>query len=463
VPLGDLSRRDFLSLSARTAGAVLLSSCTPDAMKRAGRRVRPRAGVRPEDIDTQWPIKRVVYVILENRSFDNVFGRFPGAEGTTVGLSFGIEKPLERCPDWLPGDLPHDQAAHIKNVNRGTMDNFGLGAFGYKYGYSQFIEADIPNYYHWARQNVLCDNFFASQSGPSYANHLYSVAGTAGGVIDNPENIRVLRTESGQQFKSWGCDAYGDDVYVLVRDHNGQLTKHDTCFSDPTVGEQLTERDVDWASYSASPDQPGYIWQAYSAYENVYGTELWDRHIEPVDRILDDIEANALPSVTWVTPRFQLSDHPPYSTGHAHNWVTDLVNGIMESDAWDSVAIFVTWDEWGGFYDHVLPPKVDHLDLGIRVPMVVISPYAKKGYIDHELGEFTSPLGFVADNWGLPYLTERYDKVSNLEQAFDFRKGPRPPDPRPKLEGLTEDPWDFPEDFPEWPDYIQPMPPKIAS
>jgi phospholipase C len=461
--LQDLSRRDFLSLSAKTAGAVLLSSCTPEVMKRTVRRTRPRASVRPEDIDTQWPIKRVVYVMLENRSFDNVFGRFPGADGAKVGVHFGTEKPMTRCPDWLPGDLPHDQSAHIKNYNHGTLDNFGIGAFGYLYGYSQFWEQDIPNYYHWAREHVLCDNFFASQSGPSYSNHLYWVSGTGGGVIDNPENIRVLRYEDGRQMKSWGCDAYGDDVYVMVRDENGQLTKHDTCFTDPTVGEQLTEREIDWASYSASRDQPGYIWQGYSAYENVFGTELWDRHIEPVDRILDDIEANALPSVTWVTPRFQLSDHPPYSTGHAHNWVTDLVNGIMESEMWDSTAIFLTWDEWGGFYDHVVPPKLDHLDLGFRVPMLVISPYAKRGFIDHEVGEFVAPLRFVADNWGLPYLTERYRKVHNFEHVFDFRKGPRPPDPRPKLTGLTEDPWDFPEAYPEWPDYIQPMPPAIAS
>jgi phospholipase C len=461
--LQDLSRRDFLSLSAKTAGAVLLSSCTPEVMKRTVRRTRPRAGVRPEDIDTQWPIKRVVYVMLENRSFDNVFGRFPGADGAKVGLHFGTEKPMTRCPDWLPGDLPHDQSAHIKNYNHGALDNFGIGAFGYLYGYSQFWEQDIPNYYHWAKEHVLCDNFFASQSGPSYANHLYSVSGTGGGVIDNPENIRVLRYEDGRQMKSWGCDAYGDDVYVMVRDENGQLTKHDTCFTDPTVGEQLTEREIDWASYSASRDQPGYIWQGYSAYENVFGTELWDRHIEPVDRILDDIEANALPSVSWVTPRFQLSDHPPYSTGHAHNWVTDLVNGIMESEMWDSVAIFLTWDEWGGFYDHVVPPKLDHLDLGFRVPMLVISPYAKRGFIDHEVGEFVAPLRFVADNWGVPYLTERYRQVHNFEHVFDFRKGPRPPDPRPKLTGLTKDPWEFPEDYPEWPDYIQPMPPAIAS
>lgn len=462
MPGLPIDRREFLALSAQAATGLLVASCTPSGG--AVTRPRQRQGVTPEDIDTQWPIKRVVYLMLENRSFDNLFGRFPGVNGTTVGLSFGREVPMIPCPDWLPGDLPHDHAAALKNFAGGTMDGFAIGAFGPTYGYSQFSEEDIPNYYHWARENVICDNFFASQRGPSYPNHLYWVSGSGGGTLDNPENIRVLR-EGDRQYKSWGCDAWGDDVYVLAQDEDGQVTKRDLCFTMPTVGEQLSERGIDWSSYAASPHQPGYIWQAYSAFENVYGTDLWDKHVldAPVDRLIDDIGANRLPSVSWVTPRFQLSDHPPYSTGHAHNWVTDVVNAIMRSDMWDSVAIFITWDEWGGFYDHVVPPKLDHIDVGFRVPMLVISPYARRGYIDDGVSDFVGPLRFIADNWGLPYLTERYEKVHNFEHVFDFDRRPRPPDPRPRMTGLTRDPWDFPEDFPEWPDWVSPAPPAIAS
>jgi phospholipase C len=455
-----IDRREFLALSARAATALMAASCTPGSA--VSTRPRARQGTAPEAIDTRWPIKRVVYVMLENRSFDNLFGRFPGVEGAELGVSFGREVPLVRCPDWLPGDLPHDRSAALKNFNNGALDGFAIGAFGWLYGYSQFVEEDIPNYYHWAREYVLCDNFFASQLGPSYPNHLYWISGSGGGTLDNPENIRVLR-EGNDQYKSWGCDAWGDDVYVLVQDENGLVTKHDTCFAIPTVGEQLSERGIDWVSYAAEPNQPGYIWQAYSAIETVYGTELWDRHMASVDRLMDDIEANALPSVTWVTPRFQLSDHPPYSTGHAHNWVTDLVNGIMRSPMWESTAIFLTWDEWGGFYDHVVPPKLDHIDLGFRVPMLVISPYSRRGYIDDGVGEFTAPLRFIADNWDLPYLTDRYRLVHNFEHVFDFDRPARPPDLRPKLRGLTRDPFDFPEDYPEWPEHVEPMPPAIGS
>jgi phospholipase C len=173
------------------------------------------------------------------------------------------------------------------------------------------------------------------------------------------------------------------------------------------VGEQLTDAGVDWAYYSAVPGQPGYFWNAYNGIANVFHTDLWHEHVRAVDGILDDIKANALPAVTWVTPRFQLSDHPPFSTGHAHNWVTKIVNEVMRSDMWEHTAIFLTWDEWGGFYDPIVPPAVDHIGLGIRVPLLTISPYTRRGVIDDELGEFSTPLRFISDNWGLDPLTDR--------------------------------------------------------
>ena len=239
------------------------------------------------------------------------------------------------------------------------------------------------------------------------------------------------------------------------------MSKHTTCYRIPTVGEQLSEKDIDWASYYANPYQAGYIWQGYSAIDQVFhNKEMWDEHIWPVDDLFRDIEAGALPSVTWITPRFQLSDHPPFSTKHAMNWVTDIVNKVMTGPMWEHTAIFITWDEWGGLYDHVTPPKLDAWDVGFRVPMVVISPYAKKGYIDDGLADFTSPLRFIADNWGLSYLTERYDKVSNFEHIFDFSTKPRKPSPGRKVQA-TNAYHDFPENFPEWPPELEPEPPKI--
>ena len=183
---------------------------------------------------------------------------------------------------------------------------------------------------------------------------------------------------------------------------------------------------MSWAFYAAQPGQSGYFWNALNGIEGVFHTDLWrPERIRSVDRLPEDIRAGRLPSVTWVTPRFELSDHPPESTCFAHNWLTDVVNAVMESDDWEHTAIFLTWDEWGGFYDHVPPPTVDDLGFGFRVPMLVISPYARKGYVDDAEGEFSSPLRFVSDNWGLPYLTERIERTHNFEHAFAFGKNPR--------------------------------------
>jgi phospholipase C len=416
-----VSRRRFLQKTAMAVAGGVLFACT------GGRKV-PVIDDPSPGLQTRWPIKRVIYLMLENRSFNNLFGRFPGVRGTMVGVEHGEEKRLIRCPEWLPGDLPHDQAAHRFSVNGGAMDGFGTGMYGSVYGYSVFDEDQIPNYWHWAREYAISENFFASAAGPSYPNHFFFIAGTSGGAIDNPENIKTRPLGDGRTFKSWGCDAVGDDRFVFVSDPNGNLTKHGTCFEFPTVGEQLSEAGLDWAYYSPVPGQPGYFWNAYSGVGNVFHTDLWHEHVRSVERVLDDIEAGDLPPVTWITPRFQLSDHPPFSTGHAHNWVTSIVNAVMRSEMWEHTAIFLTWDEWGGFYDPILPPQVDHVGLGIRVPMLTISPYARRGVIDDELGEFSTPLRFISDNWGLEPLTDRIRKAHNFEHVFDFAKGPRPPE-----------------------------------
>jgi phospholipase C len=389
-------------------------------------------------------------VMLENRSFNNLFGKFPGVTGTTTGVEYGNEKPLIPCPDWLPGDLPHDRAAYLNCVNGGKLDGFGTGIYGSTYAYTQFDEPQIPNYWLWAKEYAISDNFFASAAGPSYGNHYYFIAGQSGGVIDNPENIET-RVDGDKKYKSWGCDAIGDDVFVFVKDDQGNLTKHDTCFTFETVGEQLSDIDVDWAYYSAVPGQVGYFWNAYNGIANVFHTDMWHEHVRPVDRLVQDIEAGSLPPVTWVTPRFELSDHPPFSTGHSHNWITDIVNAVMKSPEWEHTAIFLTWDEWGGFYDPVMPPEVDPVGLGIRVPLLTISPYTRRGVIDDELGEFSTPLRFIADNWGLDYLTPRIANTHNFEHVFDFSKKPRPPVLGKKRAPAYGTPFTWPGDtYPGW-------------
>ena len=142
------------------AGGVLFS-CT-------GGTPYPKLTSQAARVDTRWPIKRVVYLMLENRSFDNLFGRFPGVEGTSVGVLEGKEVPLTRCPDWLPGDLPHDRAGALNCLNGGRQDGFGTGKYGDPWAYTQFQGNEVPNYWHWAREYAVSDHFFSSANGPSH-------------------------------------------------------------------------------------------------------------------------------------------------------------------------------------------------------------------------------------------------------------------------------------------------------
>jgi phospholipase C len=452
-----LSRRRFLRSSALALAGATLYACTGGGRKPTGSRTTTASVVGER---TRWPIKRVVYLMLENRSFDNLYGRFPGANGTRVGVMDGREVPLRDCPHWLPGDLPHDRAAYLNDVNGGTFDGFGTGVFGNPWAYTQFDERRVPNYFAWARDYVVCDNFFSSAAGPSYPNHFFFVAGQSGGALDNPENIDVRKDKNGV-FKSWGCDAVGDNVFVFVKDQRGNLTKHDTCFEIATVPEQLEHAGVSWAYYAASPGQAGYFWNALNGIANVFHTDLWrpGDTIRPVDRIVEDIEADRLPAVTWVTPRFELSDHPPESTCFAHDWLTGVVNALMKSPSWEHTALFVTWDEWGGFYDHVEPPVLDDIGLGFRVPMLVLSPYAKKGYVDDAQGEFSTPLRFIEDNWGLDHLTPRIERTHDFEHVFEFSKRPRRPTILPAIGSCYGTPWRYPgDDYPGWPPGTSPEP-----
>jgi phospholipase C len=461
----EVSRRRFLARGLAAVGASIVAACT---------RHPPRAALEPVvypespvvdrgpdrvvGIDTRWPIKRVIYLMQENRSFDHVLGAFPGANGATTGNLLGKEVSLIRCPQWLPGDLPHNYRAALDSINGGRMDNFALPNFELPelaevaavYAYSQLHESDVPNYWHWAREYVLCDNFFASVPGASYPNHLFFVAGHSGGVYDNPENTKTFPFPGGGRWKSWGCDS-SEDAFVLIRGEDGTLSRGRPCFDFPTVGDQLTDAEIPWAYYSSQPYQTGYIWNAYAAFPSIRGTDEWTKRIRPVDHLIEHIGAGALPAVTWVTPRFHFSDHPAWSSSHAHNWLTEVVNAVMTSPIWAHTAVFITWDEWGGFYDHVPPPRVDEIGMGIRVPMLVISPYANRGQIDHEVGEFSSPLKFIQTNWGLDHHTERIRLTHDFSHAFDFEQQPRTPHPRaPKWDAIG-DPLVYPGSDPSWP------------
>jgi phospholipase C len=378
-------------------------------------------------LDTKFPIKHVVFLIKENRTFDNLFGTFPGANGQTWGMDHGVRRPLTRGTDQRAHDIPHCYPCALAAYDGGKMDGFNQSSYADQWAYTQLHKDQLPNYWHWAGQNVLFDNFFASAQGPSFPNHLYSIAAQSGGAHDNPRRLPGLTHGS----NTFGCDAPKSQLVEVV-DSEGKTRMIPPCFDFETEGDLLNGAHIPWAYYAADEQQKGYIWSAYSAIRRYREHPArWNDHIFPVDNVIQDIKANILPPVTWITPRFELSEHPEYNFCHGENWSTQVIDAIMQSPMWKSTAIFLTWDDYGGFYDHVPPPQVDDFGFGVRVPMLVLSPYARQGVVSHELGEFSSVLRFVEDNWGLTQLTKRDRQATPLSSAFDFQQAPRPPDPLP--------------------------------
>ncbi len=389
----------------------------------------PPRSVDASRFDTRWPIEHVVYLIKENRTYDHMFGRFPGGNGVRTGVDLGEEVPLTRALDRIPSDIPHGYLSAVQAYRGGAMDGFGFVTRAFEaapeLAYTQYHPDQIPNYWHWAKRNVLFDNVFASAMGPSFPNHLYTIAAQSGGARDNPRRAGITSN-------TFGCDA-PETQLVEVYDAEGQVVKVPPCFDFRTEGDLLSEAGIPWAYYAATEEQRGYIWSAYAAIRRYReDPDRWSRFIRPVDQVVGDIEEGTLPPVTWITPRFELSEHPEFSMCHGENWTTEVVNAIMASPMWRTTAIFITWDDYGGFYDHVPPPQVDRMGFGIRVPMLLLSPYAKDGHVSSELGELSSVLRFIEDNWRLrPYLTHRDRDATPLLSAFDFDQEPRRPDPLP--------------------------------
>jgi phospholipase C len=370
----------------------------------------------------------VVIIIKENRTFDHLFGRFPGADGTTTGMMDGKVVPLIRGAKVIPKDLPHSFGDGIRDFNGGKMDGFARADPAImKWAYSQMRPHQVPNYWHWAKRFVLADNFFASHKGPSFPNHLYLIAAQSGGATNGPGN--TARRLGSTMSRSWGCDAPPVTTVPII-DSEGNTVRVAPCFDFLTEGDLLTEAGLGWSYYAATDEQGGYIWSAYNAVRHIREDPVqWEEHVLPVDDFIQDATAGVLPEVTWVTPRWSVSEHPYGQTNFClgENWTTQVVNAIMAGPDWNETAVFITWDDWGGFYDHVPPNRVDSFGFGFRVPLLVISPYARESYVDHREAEFSSILRFVEDNWGLGQLTHRDTRADNLSYDFDFSQPPRPP------------------------------------
>lgn len=363
-------------------------------------------------------LKHIVFIVKENRTFDNYFGTFPGADGATSGtISTGDVIALAQAPDRTPHDINHSFQSAVTAIDGGAMDQFDLIRPGGNdlLPYTQYTENDIPNYFTYARNFVLGDAFFSSLSGPSFPNHLYTVGAQSNGAINNPTSGGV-----------WGCDS-PPTATVQVMDDDGSLSRAYPCFDFQTLADELEAKGLSWKYYAPGQGQSGYIWSALDAISHIRLSDLWVQHVVPTTDFVNDAINGTLPAVSWVVVGSGQSEHPNASVCVGENWTVQQINAVMQGPDWTSTAIFLTWDDFGGFYDHVAPPSVDNFGFGPRVPFLIISPWARPGFIDHTTLEFSSVLKLVEERFGLDPLTARDAQSNDLIEAFDFRQDPIAP------------------------------------
>ena len=384
----------------------------------------------------------VVVMIQENRSFDNFFATFPGADGTRYGMmkvllrGQYIDKRIKLTQHSLimGDDLTHCHAAFETAYDDGKMDGFNLehlgtcGAQAYagRVPYQYVDPAEIRPYWDLAKDYVLADHMFQTQGSGSFVAHQDLIRGgtavnSSASLIDNPTAF------------PWGCDAPANTVTSLITTAGDYLKNRGPypCLGYRTLRDLLDADQVSWKYYTPAVGQnaAGDLFNAFDVVHDVrYGPE-WARNVVwPESKILDDIASGTLPAVSWVVPNYHNSDHPGNKSDTGPSWVASVVNAIGKSPAWRSTAIVIVWDDWGGLYDHFAPPFEDNQGgLGFRVPAIVVSPFAKRGYITHRVYEFGTIVRLIEDNWNLGRLGTTDERSANLlTDAFDFVQKARP-------------------------------------
>ncbi len=369
------------------------------------------------------PIRHVVILVRENRSFDEMFGTFPGADGTTYGtLPNGTTVKLGHTPDHTLLDVAHSGTAAHTAIDNGRMDGFALlpGAIqdGRDIALTQYRKSDIPNYWSYASRFAIDDHFFSTISGASFPNHLVLVAGTSVNTDNNP----ILNSPN-----SWGCDSGPHSLVDSVHPLTGRHYFVKPCFNVKTLSDELQAGHISWKYYAPPRNRSGYIWSTLDDIRHIRYSKLWNQDVVSDKRFVVDARHGRLPSVSWLVTGEQRSDHPPFSICVGENWVVKEMNALMRGPDWKSTVVFLTWDDFGGFYDHVPPPHLNAISLGPRVPTIVISPYARPHFIDHSRYDFGSILRYVEDLFHLQPLAF-YDKhAASLGQSLNLHQKPQAP------------------------------------
>lgn len=379
-------------------------------------------------------IKHVVVIIQENRSFENFFAGYPGANAPLTGKAGG--KTIALKPITFVGpDLQHDWTSSIVSWDKGKMDGFyqfGQHPYGKYAAYSYVKKSLIKPYWDMANQYVLADAMYPTEFGGSFTAHLTLVAGT--------DNITPREAEvnipSGLPPQDCDSPPPTTSSYVTPNRKVHSFKGPFPCFDQfKTAAQTLDHAGVSWKYYATQLIGAG-MWEPYEAIKYVRDGPDWDKNIiVPQTTILTDPGNGDLASVSWVSPSVQDSDHPEAQSDQGPSWVASVVNAVGESSYWKSTAIIVLWDDWGGWYDNAAPPQPDFRGLGIRVPCLIISPYAREGtsgegYVSHTQYEYGSILKFIEEAFDLPYLGSTGDgytdrRATSIDDAFDFTQQPR--------------------------------------
>jgi phospholipase C len=455
-----------LDILAAFVAAAALVACAPPRQIQDGMpsMAAPRNPARTGSGGS--PIQHVVLIVQENRSFDNLFALFPGADGATQG-KMRVRRggrwvdewtPLQSHPLVMPTDIQHCHAAFETSYDKGKMDGFNLVHFGVcrhpgkLVGTApyQYVEQDqIQPYWDIAEQWVLADHMFQTQGSGSFTAHQDLIRGATSinsyeSLIDDPHG------------QPWGCDAPPNTRTSLITSSGKYLdgqgpfpctNKFPSSTYYATLRDLLDAKGVSWKYYTPCfstsdgcvPDKKcplcaGDTLNAFDVIASVrYGPE-WSSNVSmPETNIFSDIRNGTLPAVSWVIPEDDEDDHPGEKVDKGPSWVASVVNAIGGSAYWGSSAVFVVWDDWGGFYDHAVPQHFrDNLGgLGFRIPCLVLSPYAipgqssQGGYVSSTQYEFGSILRYVEDNFGLGNLGTTDVRANSIGDVFDYTQGAR--------------------------------------
>ena len=385
-------------------------------------------------------IQHVVIIVQENRSFNNLLIGFPGATTSTYGYTTSGQKitlqPIGLATTW---DLDHSsysfvEACHGTGTIPGTncrMNGFNKETWscgGDEGGseprcpialppYAYVPHSETKPYFDMGEQYVVADQMYASNfDASSYISHQYIIAGQAEKSVNFP-------------YEAWGCPGGSGDQIALVGPQRQVPYGYQlACYNDNSIGEEADKAGISWAYYAVaySGGNPG-IWSAYQANKYVYYGADWKNDvIAQPSQFLTDVANGKLRQISWVTPTWTNSDHAGSDSTTGPQWVASLVNTIGQSKYWDSTAIFIFWDDYGGWYDPEPPAYVDYDGLGLRIPMIIVSPYAKQGYVSHVHYEHGSILKFVEDQFGLGRLSASDKRAASpAKDCFNFKQQPR--------------------------------------